>query len=171
MLFRSIFVSTVAIFMFSATTRASCAQRSGVRVQGPWIYTKQIDRATEMAQDMATTMATGEDNVWLVLVCSQDGQMTVSFMHIEEFSYPIDGRVNVSLRMDTHPKLTMPALRVNSKQISIDPGSSHDLLPLLADSGRSSVTIPDSLGNIHEYTFILQPNDLALGNIRAKCLT
>ena len=55
-------------------------------------------------------------------------------------------------------------------QISIDPAPSHDLLPLLLDGNQSSVTIPDSLGNIHDYSFVLQPNTLALSNIRARCL-
>jgi len=169
MIMRSVFIPAVALLVLLAATKNSSAQTSDIRVQGPWVYGTQVDQA-EAVQEMATTMAMGDDNVWLLLVCSQDRRLTISVMHLEEFSYPVESRVHVSLRIDTHPKLTMPAVRVDHKQISIDPASSHDLLPLLLDSNRSSVTIPDSLGSTHQYSFVLQPNGRALSNIRARCL-
>jgi hypothetical protein len=167
---RSIFVSAIALVVLSAALDNSHAQTPDVGVQGPWAYTRQADRATEAVQDMAATTAIEDNDVWLLLACSDDRQMTISVMHIEEFSYPVMKRVNVSLRIDSHPSLGMPAVTVNSQQISIDPATSHDLLPLLLHGNQSSVRIPDSRGNTHDYSFILQPNDLALGNIRERCL-
>jgi len=167
---RSMFITIIALMTVPATRRASSAETSGFNAQGPWVYTHRIDPASEAVWHMATTVALEDDNVWLLLTCGEDRTMTVSIMHVEGFSYPVESSVSVSLRIDRHPTVRIPALPISNRQISIDPASSHDLLPLLLEGNRSSVTIADSRGDTHDYSFMLQPNEPALRDIRAICL-
>src|SRR5262245_30433948 len=169
MISRPFFTICLALMLLSGAADCSHAQTSDVGMQGRWIFTTQVDGATEARRDMATTAAIEDDNVWLLLTCSADRQTTLSFVDVEGFSYPVESRVDLSLGIDTHPTLTLSALKVNDGQISLDPASSRDLLPLLLAGNGSSPAIPDSRGENHRYSFALQPNDLALSDIRAQC--
>ena len=165
-----IFTLCLALAVLPVAADCPSAQAAEVGVQGRWMYTIEGDSATEAVQAMATTAAMEDDNVWLLLTCSPDRQTTVSIMHVEAFSYPLQSRVNLSVGIDTHPMLTMLALRVNEKQLSLDSGSSYALLPLLLGGNQSFASIPDSRGQSHHYSFVLKPNDVALSDIRAQCL-
>jgi hypothetical protein len=167
---RPISTICIALTLLSVALNASCAETPDVKVQGPWAYTRQVQGASEAVRDVATTAAVDDSNVWLLLACDEDRRVTVSIMHVEELPFRVGSEVNVSLRIDDHPKLTMPAISIHNQQISIGSGSSHDLLPLLVGGNQSFVTIPDSRGEPHEYGFKLQPNDIALSSIRANCL-
>jgi len=166
----AIFTLCLALAALRVGPDRSTAQASEIGMQGRWMYTTEVVGATEAVQAMATTAAVEDDNVWLLLTCSPDRQTTVSIMHVEAFSYPLQSRVNLSLGIDAHPTLTMSALTVNEKQLSLDPGSSYALLPLLLAGDRSFASVPDSRGEAHSYSFVLKPNDVALSDIRAQCL-
>jgi hypothetical protein len=43
------------------------------------------------------------------------------------------------------------------------------MLPLLGRSDKLMASISESNGMVHSYTFVLQPNDLALRGINAHC--
>jgi hypothetical protein len=165
-----IFTLCLALAALRMAGDCPSAHAAEIGVQGRWMYTTEPDGLTGAAQGMAATAAVEDDNVWLMLTCSPDRQMTVSIMHAEAFSYPLQNRVNLSLGIDTHPTLTMSALTVNEKQLSLDSGSSYSLLPLLLAGDRSFASVPDSRGEAHRYSFVLKPNDVALSDIRAQCL-
>src|SRR5215467_173572 len=78
MVIRSLIASTVALMTLSAAIGNSCAQAPDVKVQGPWAYTRQTTGAAEAVQDMATTTASEDDNVWLLVACSRDRKATVA---------------------------------------------------------------------------------------------
>jgi hypothetical protein len=160
----------IMLMMLFAVFNRTSAQPPDIKTQGPWAYARQIEPASEAVLDMATTAAIDDGNVWLLLACNEDRELTVSIMHVTEFSYPVDSQVNISLRIDDHPKLTMPAVSIHNEQVSLASRSSHDLLPLLLSGTQSFVTIPDGRGEPHEYGFNLQPNNIALSRIRANCL-
>jgi len=163
-------VSVIFLVALLPLSRASAAETSGVNTDGPWIYTRQIDPASESVQDMATTAAIEDNNVWLLLTCNEDRTVTLSFMHVEEFPYPLGNTVSLLLRIDEHPTVSIHPRPVTNRQMSIDRTLSHGLLPLLLDGERSSITIADSRGDTHDYSFVLRPNERALSGIRAKCL-
>jgi hypothetical protein len=166
---RRIFIMSLALTALSVAPNCASAQASKVGVQGKWMYTTEVDAATETAREMAATAAVEDDDVWLLLTCGSDHQTTVSIMGVEAFSNLLETRISISLGIDMHPALTMSALKVNDKQISLDSGSSYALLPLLLAGNESSVNIADSRGETRRYSFTLQPNDLALRQIRAQC--
>jgi hypothetical protein len=43
------------------------------------------------------------------------------------------------------------------------------IMPLLMQDDELVVSIPERDGAMHDYTFSMQPNDLALGPIRSRC--
>ena len=170
MISRPILAVCLALAALHVLPDRPSAQAAEVGMQGRWMYTKEVGDSTEAAQEMAATAAVEDDNVWLLLTCSPDRQTTVSIMHVEAFSYPLASRVSLSLGIDTHPALTMSALAVNHRQLSLDSGSSYALLPLLLAGNQSFASIPDKRGESHRYSFVLKPNDVALSDIRAQCL-
>jgi len=168
-LVRSLFIAII-LLMTVPTRRAFPAEATGVGIQSPWIYTQRIDSGSEGVLHMATTAAIEDDNVWLLLTCGEDRTTTISVMHVDGFPYPVETPVAMLLRIDSHPNMRISALPISERQMSLDPASSHDLLALLLDGSRSSVTMADGRGDTHDYTFMLQPNEPALNGIRANCL-
>src|SRR5262249_28261167 len=104
---RQILTVCLALAALNGLPDCPSAQAAEVGVQGRWMYTTEVDGSTEAAQEMAATAAVEDDNVWLLLTCSPDRQTTVSIMHVEAFSYPLQSTVSLSLGVDTHPALTM----------------------------------------------------------------
>jgi hypothetical protein len=43
------------------------------------------------------------------------------------------------------------------------------VMPLLMQDDELVVSVPDRDGAVHNYTFSMQPNDLALRPIRSRC--
>src|SRR5215472_1533308 len=129
MIIRSLTAFAIALTTLSAAIGNSCAQAPDVKVQGPWAYTRQTTGAAEAVRDMATTSASEDGNVWLLVACSQDRQATVAIMDVQAFPYPVARRAKVALRIDAHARLNVLGLAISDKQISIEPTSSHDLLP------------------------------------------
>lgn len=164
-------IAAVALFV---VLRVACeratAQAAGIEVQWPWAYTRHIDRPTGMMLYMATTPAIGQGDFWLLLACRQDGQMIISFIHNDGFPYPLGSPTNVSLHFDAGPAIAISASALDNRQISIEPVSSSHLLRQLAEGRRLFVTVADGEGGVHDYKLLLQPNDLALKDIRTNCL-
>src|SRR5262249_6243215 len=58
----------------------------GVKVQGGWAYTEKSKDGE--VEHLAASRA-AEDAVWLTLSCGADGRLTVSFVHSEQFPFPL----------------------------------------------------------------------------------
>jgi len=148
-------------------SEGSAEQGSGeVNVQGGWAYTaRDHDGAVEHA---ATTRA-AEDAVWFALACGADGRLTVSFIHSEHFPFALRPVSLVKLQSNNVPTALIEAKSVEDNQIFIAPLLMRHIMPLLMQDDELVVSIPDRDGAMHEYTFSMQPNDVALSPIRSRC--
>ena len=137
-----------------------------VNVQGGWAYAaKDKDGAVE---HMAATRA-AEDAVWLMLACKSDGRLAVSFIHSEHFPFPLKPVSLVKLQSNNVPTALIEAKSVESGQIFVAPLLMRHIMPLLMQEDEIVVSIPERDGPRHDYTFSMQPNDIALKPIRARC--
>jgi hypothetical protein len=137
-----------------------------VHVQGGWAYTTTVKDAA--VEHLAATRA-AEDAVWFMLACSVDGRLTVSFSHGEHFPFPLKPVSVVKLQSNNIPTALIEAKSVENNQIFIAPLLMRHIMPLLMQDNELVVSIPDRDGTMHDYTFSMQPNDLALGPIRSRC--
>jgi hypothetical protein len=137
-----------------------------VNVQGGWAYTaRNEDGAVE---HVAATRAS-EDAVWFLLACRADGRLTVSFIHDGNFPFPLKPVSWVKLQSNNVPAAVIETKSVEHNQIFIAPLLMRHIMPLLMQDDELVVSIPERDGAIHNYTFSMQPNDLALGPIRSRC--
>jgi hypothetical protein len=137
-----------------------------VNVQGGWAYTaKDKDGAVE---HMAATRA-AEDAVWLMLACKADGRLAVSFIHSEHFPFPLKPVSLVKLQSNNVPTALIEAKSVENSQIFVAPLLMRHIMPLIMQDDELIVSIPERDGPMHDYTFSMQPNDVALKPIRARC--
>ena len=137
-----------------------------VNVQGGWAYTAR--KTAGAVEDLATTPA-AEDHVWLLLACNADERLTVSLIHTEQFPFTLKPRFLVKLRSNTVPTALIEAKSVQNNQIFVAPLLMRHIMPLLMQDDELGVSIPDSDGTVHDYTFSMQPNDLALRPIHLHC--
>jgi hypothetical protein len=159
------FLATLAAFLIASEGWAE--QTPGeVNVQGGWAYTaRNEDGAVE---HVAATRA-AEDAVWFMLACSADGRLTVSFSHSEHFPFPLKPVSLVKLQSNSVPTALIEAKSVENNQIFIAPLIMRHIMPLLMQDDELVVSIPDQDGAMHDYTFSMQPNDLALSPFRSRC--
>ena len=166
--------SKSAVVLFLAAAAAVFIARAGwteegrgeVNVQGGWAYTARNEDGAE--EHVAATRAT-EDAVWFRLACRADGRLTVSFVHSEHFPFPLKPVSLVKLQSNSVPTALIEAKSVENNQIFIAPLLMRHIMPLLMEDDELVVSIPERDGAVHDYTFSMQPNDLALGPIRARC--
>jgi len=137
-----------------------------VNVQGGWAYTARGEDGAE--EHVAATRAT-EDDVWFLLACRADGRLTVSFIHSEHFPFPLKPVSLVKLQSNNVPTALIEAKSVDNNQIFIAPLLMRHIMPLLMQDNELVVSIPERDGPMHDYTFSMQPNDLALSPIRSRC--
>jgi hypothetical protein len=137
-----------------------------VNVQGGWAYTARNEDGG--VEHVAATRAM-EDAVWFLLACRADGRLTVSFIHSEHFPFPLRPVASVKLQSNNVPTAVIEAKSVDDNQIFIAPLLMRHIMPLLMEDSELVVSIPERGGAMHDYTFSMQPNDLALGPIRSRC--
>jgi hypothetical protein len=137
-----------------------------VHVQGGWAYTARDQDG--VLEQVATTRA-AEDAVWFVLACRADGRLTVSFVHSERFPFSLKQASLVKLQSNNVPTALIEAKSVENNQIFIAPLLMRHIMPLLMHDDELVVSIPDRAGALHDYTFSMQPNDVALSAIRSRC--
>src|SRR5262249_13135154 len=136
-----------------------------VNVQGGWAYiAKDKDGAVE---HMAATRA-AEDAVWLMLACKADGGLAVSFIHTEHFPFPLKPVSLVKLQSNNAPTALVERTSVENRQIFDEPLLMRHIIPLIVQDDEHLVSIPERDGPMHNYTFSMQPNDIALKRIRAR---
>ena len=161
----ALFLATAAAFVIAS--EGSAEQGPGeVNVQGGWAYTaRNEDGALE---HVAATRA-AEDAVWFLLACRADGRLTVSFIHIDHFPFPLKPVSSVKLKSNNVPTALIEAKSVEHNRIFVAPLIMRHIMPLLMQDDELVVSIPDRDGAKHNYTFSMQPNDLALRPIRSRC--
>ena len=118
---------------------------------------------------MAATPSHEDREVWLLLVCFASRTFFVSFVDAEKFPFPLAERTEVRFRLDALRPIVLPVAGVEQKQITADPDSTKDLFAVLSRSKSLSVSIPERTGATHDYSFALQPNDVALRDIDIHC--
>src|SRR5215831_14156802 len=154
----------VALFLAAAAafviTSAGLAEQDPdqVNVQGGWAYTAK-DKGGAVEHVAATRAA--EDAVWLTLGCKADGRLAVSF--------PLQPVSMVKLQSNNVPTALVEAKNVENNQIFVAPLLMRHIMPLVMQDDQLVASIPDRDGAMHSYTFSMQPNDLALKPIRARC--
>jgi hypothetical protein len=127
-----------------------------INVEGGWAYTTRSDHGG--IEHIATTRA-AEDNIWLLLACSADEQLTVSLVHPEQFPFPLKRSSQVELRSNNVPTVSIEGKSLGNNQIVVDPRPMrHIMLPLLQDA-QLVVSLSERDGTTHDYTFSLQPNE------------
>jgi hypothetical protein len=137
-----------------------------IKVQGGWAYTTgQSEGGTEY---MATVQAE-EGSTWLLLACRPDKRLTVSLIHTKRFPFPLNPSSPVELRSNSVPSFTIEGKSIQSNQIFVDPKPLRHVMPLIVQDDQLLVSVSDQNGIVHDYTFSMQPNDLALEPIRSAC--
>jgi hypothetical protein len=161
--------SLIAATTLTHAGASGCAaQAAEPKVQPPWAYTFRFDDAHEV-EFMATTPAADEVGVWLLLACDGREQLHLSIVHSSQFPFALAGISRIMLRLDDWEPVALPVETVEQKLVMADPQPAKDLLPLLAHSSKLMASIAEPNGAVHSYTFALQPNDLALRDIKAHC--
>jgi hypothetical protein len=172
-----LFLAAAAAFLI--TSEGSAEQGPGeVNVQGGWAYTAKSQHGAVQGgwaytaksqhgavEHVATTRA-AEDAVWFLLACRADGRLTVSFIHDEHFPFPLKPVSLVKLQSDNVPTAFIEAKSVENNRIFVAPLLMRHIMLLLMQDDEVVVSIPERGGAIHDYTFSMQPNDLALRSIR-----
>ena len=163
---------TVTVFLVAAAGFLSVSNvlagedQDEVKVQGGWAYTSK--GSVGAVEHLATTPAADGD-VWLVLACSGNERLTVSLIHTEQFPFPLKPSSSVQLRSNNLPTVSIEGKSNQNNQIFVDPRPMRHMMPLLAQEDQLVVSIPERDGVLHDYTFSMQPNDLALRSIRLHC--
>lgn len=146
------------------------ADTNQLKVQGSWAYMKRSDGPARPVEYMATTPSAEDGDVWFLLVCGQQGQMDAAIIYADGFPYQVRRPLlQLTLRLDDSPAISVAAAPVEARQITIDPRLARDLVLLLAYSTSMTASVPEANGRVHLYRFSLQPNDLALRAIELRC--
>jgi len=150
-----------------AAPSATTAAPADTHVQGRWVYTQRPADGT--VEHMATTPSTEDSDVWLLVACGR--RLTVALIHARQFPFAASLSSPARLQSDRLWDLSAAARAVDSNLIAIDPDIMRQIMPLLLQEQHLRVSIAESSGAAHDYTFAMQPNDLALGPIRSRCLS
>jgi hypothetical protein len=160
-----LFLAAAAAFLI-ASEGASEQGPDEVNVQGGWAYSA---RGEDGAQEHMAATRAAEDAVWFLLACRADGRLTVSFIHTEHFPFPLKPVSLVKLQSNNVPTALIEAKSVENNQIFIAPLLMRHIMPLLMQDNELVVSIPEKDGPMRDYTFSMQPNDLALRPISLRC--
>jgi len=167
---RPILAAAILVVSCLAPFNSASAQPGEINVQQQWAYMRHIDLTTGKVQFLAATAAIDDDNAWLLLACGEDGRITFSMIYTGGFPYSLKSPVSVSIQVDIALGVTTAAVMIGQDHISIDPRLSHELLSFLVDGSGLSASIADADAKIRSYAWSLQPNDVALADIRTHCL-
>jgi hypothetical protein len=68
------------------------------------------------------------------------------------------------MQLDESDPIELPVALIAQNNVTADPRRTKDLVALLTQSSRLSVSITEIDGTAHTYVFSLQPNDIALAH-------
>ena len=161
-----------AVVLTGVATPMAAGPAAGEQIMpersGPWAFSRPSRPGRDDAPAMATTPAAEDANVWLLLVCDR-AHLAAAVMHATRFPYAVIAESAMVLRFSGHPDLAAETLPVGANQLSIVDATSRRLMPLIISSERVVVSLSDSGGAAHAYTFSLQPNGTALAAIVHGC--
>jgi len=100
------------------------------------------------------------------LHASPDKRLTVSLIHTGQFPFSLKPSSSVQLRSNNVPTFSIEGKTVGSNLTFVDPGPLRHIMPVIVQDDQLVVSIPEQNGKMYDYTFSLQPNDLALRPIR-----
>jgi hypothetical protein len=94
-----ILLSSTTAFCAILMNSPIIAELGELKVQGPWAYGYRIDRENNI-EFMATTSATEDDKVWLVLACKDNQRIGISMSDSAGFEFPLteNGQLNCAAR-------------------------------------------------------------------------
>jgi len=144
------------------------AEVGELKVQDPWAYTYRFDQEDNI-EFMAITPAAEDGKIWLVLACKDTQPINLSMINSEGFSYPLTEKGELIVQLDGSAAIYLPTIVVQQKQIRADPGATKQLIPVLMRSNQLLVSTSDMNGEMHMYSFSLQPNNRALRDIDIHC--
>src|SRR5262249_8417513 len=162
--------SAVVLLLSALLTTGDAAEQNDAAVgtQGGWAYTQR--NRDDGAEYMAATRAS-EDDVWLVLGCrAADERLTVTAVHSTQFPFPLSVHATVRLHSRRVPSRSIAAGGIQSNSLIIDANRLRPILPLIIEDEQLFLSVPEPNGTVHDYTFSMQPNDVALKPIRLTCL-
>src|SRR5207245_4936923 len=90
-------------------------------------------------------------------------------IHAEQFHLPLGPSSSVQLRSNNVPTVSIDGKSVQNNQIFVDPRPLRHIMPLLIQDDQLVVSVSGRDGAMHDYTFSMQPNDVALRPIRSHC--
>jgi len=166
----AILLMAVAAQLGFAAAVASAAPGDGIDeigIQGRWAYSREA--RPDAVIDMATTPSAQDPDVWFLLACSAEGRFSAALIHTGRFSFDLDEASTVELQSERLLRTSVVVERSQPAQILMDRNLMRHILPLLIEETELSVSITARDGAVHRYTFALQPNDVALGPLRARC--
>ena len=163
-------VAAVAVQVgFAALARGAPPDlRDEIAVQGRWAYSRQVGPGGGI--DMATTPALRDGDVWLLLACNENGRLSVALMHTDRFAFELDEPSSLHVQSARLSSAAVMAERSSPAQIVMDPTLVRHIMPMLVEEQDLSVSVTARDGVVHRYTFVLQPNDVALAPLRSRCL-
>ena len=162
----ALLVAAAATFAIARGVPAE-ESNSEVNVEGGWAYTA---RGKQGAMEYIAATRAAEDQAWFLLACSADKRLTISMIHAEQFPFPLLPSASLKLRSNNVPIVSIEGKSVQNNQIFVDPRPMRHMMPALLQDDEVVVSIPERDGAMHDYTFSMQPNDVALGPIRSHCL-
>lgn len=158
----------IASVLLLVVGSAAQADTNQLKTQGPWIYIKRSQDAH--ITYLATTRATEDPDIFLLIACEAEGTVTASLMHTQGFRYRADApRIRLQLQLDNAPAVDIGGAFVQARQLSFELQQARDLVPLLFQSKILSASLPEVGGIVHHYQFRLQPGDRALHDIGLYC--
>jgi hypothetical protein len=162
----TLLVAAAAAF---AIARGVPAEESNgaVNVEGGWAYTA---RSKQGAMEYIAATRAAEDQTWFLLACSADKRLTISMLHAEQFPFPLLPSSSLKFQSNNVPIVSIEGKSIQNNQIFVDPRPMRHIMPALLQDDELVVSIPERDGAMHDYTFSMQPNDVALGPIRSRCL-
>src|SRR5262245_7458546 len=110
-----------------------------VKVEGGWAYTEK-SKDGEVEHVAASRAA--EDAVWLAVACAANGRLTVSFVHSQQFPFPLKPLFFVKPHSNNVPTAVFEAKSIESNQIFVAPLLMRHIMPLLMQEDEIVVSIP-----------------------------
>ena len=161
----TLFLAAVSAFVIASEASVEKGLDE-VNVQRGWAYAA---RGNDSAVEHVAATRAAEDAAWLLLACSADGRLAVSLIHAEQFPFRLKPFSLVKLQSNNLPTALIEGKSIQNNQLFVDPIPMRHVMPLLMQEDELVVSIPDRDGAMHDYTFSMQPNDLALRPIRSRC--
>jgi hypothetical protein len=166
----SLFIISLVVAGLLGSLPPSLADTNQLKVQGPWAYMRRSEGPTNSVDYLATTSAIEDRNTFLVLGCSEDQHVSAAIIRPDNFGYQLrESPLDLSVQLDDSPVVTVPAVQTARSQLTIHPQMARELIPLIFQSKMLIASVPETNGPIHTYSFLLQPNDLALREIGLRC--